>query len=237
MAKCGGFEGGGFGLGEKRGVGKPGVFEGVVGEGVERFELGPGFHPLLHCRSVFALPIGDGDGRLCASGEQQREDVEIFLVALLDDDELVLDSFEDRRGGAGSRQICWRARRRGEVKGLLLHEYKAVGEELHLACDSREALRMGRDSAPHEECNGGLEGEKTTAKAGIQGRPGCVMQEAGQEESDQTDGGEGESPGVTAGWKVGGGSSSQVSKSVAGISWKRDGPRRQDLLAECGQRG
>ncbi len=32
---------------------------------------------------------------------------------------------------------------------------------------------------------------------------------------------------VTAGWKVGGGSSSQVSKREAGISWKRDGPRRQ----------
>jgi hypothetical protein len=47
------------------------MFEGVGGEGIERFELGPGCEPRAHGVAVFVLPCGDGDGGLGAGGKKE----------------------------------------------------------------------------------------------------------------------------------------------------------------------
>ena len=77
------------------------MLEGVVGEGVEGFELGPGGKPEAHGGGVLALPAGDGDGGLGAGGEEEGEDEEVLLGALLDDAEVAVEIFEELDGSGG----------------------------------------------------------------------------------------------------------------------------------------
>jgi hypothetical protein len=67
-----------------------------------------------------------------SGAEKQGEHKEVLLVALLDDDELVLNAFESAGRGDGFLAELMQGAKPGRAKALLLEQRKAICEELHL---------------------------------------------------------------------------------------------------------
>lgn len=140
---------------------------------------------------MLALPVGDGDGGLGAGGGEEREDEEELLGALLDDDELAIEAFQqlDGAGKFAGEALELDQLGAGERRGL--EQGEAFGEEADLALEAGSALKEGKDARTDEDRNGGLDGENRE-QVGEEVTPGADAEEAGEEDRDGGGGGEGE---------------------------------------------
>ncbi len=161
------------------------MFEGVGGEGVEGFELGPGGEPGAHCWGVGAPPGGDGDGGLNSGGEEERERQKIAVAALLGDGELVLQAAELRDGSGGLQRCQLEALKFGAGEVERAEQSQALGEKANASLEPDRGGEQGRDFLPDSEAESGLDCQD----GGNPGRGGGEGMEAEEARPQQQSGG------------------------------------------------
>ncbi len=226
--------------GEVRGVGGwqefgPGVLRvlvGVGGDGVEGFELGPGGEPGAHGGGVVVFPAGDGDGGLGAGGEEEREDEEVLLGALLDDGEAGFELLEELDGAGGLKGFALEGGEQRGCEGGGLQEGEAFGDEADVLLQAGAGVEERHDFAVEDEADGALDGEDEGEQRQDEA-PGAKVGEAGEEQREVEGGGDEEGEAVGEG-KVGRDLVEPFVEEAGGDLVEAGGAEQGDLLAEVG---